>query len=230
MNQKVWPHSLSPTFGMIHEGADRDDEIGEREAVREIGDARLRMEEGADRHDRVDRIAHVELDDVRRREVRVANHRHVPSAVLLREERRAPVDGDGVDRQPLDVVEDRAHLLARRHRGHVARARLPQIAGETEAADELQRNLGPEDRQPIGLELGREGIQSGAPAENLLIDADDEIEGAERRRPDEERLHIDDGVGVFRDGGATGGLGGQAHVSLLDFSAPPLFREAAKKG
>jgi hypothetical protein len=115
----------------------------------------------------------------------------VPGAVLLREERSAPVNGDAVNDKPLNQDNETTGLFTRRNGVDVAVARLPQIAGKAETGDELQRDFGPEDRHPIRLELRGKRIQAGAPAIDLLIDANDQIEDVQDRKADPHAAQVD---------------------------------------
>src|SRR3984893_2295937 len=208
---------VEPDVREDHERADEQENIGNRPALGGIGrKPGPRIHEAAHADHDIHRVAHIELDDMARREVGVADHRHMPGAVLLREVAGTPVNGDTVDGNPADQVEDTAHFLARGDVRDVRVAGLPHPADHGEEGDQFDRLLDVEDGHPVGGEFGSKRIEPRELAENLLVDTYADIEGVEREHPDNQRNPVE--KGRLGDGrGLAGACSScyKAHVTCL---------------
>ena len=120
---------------------------------------------------------------------------------------------DAVKHQPLHLDNKTAHLFARRQIREVARARLPKIAGQRKAGNQLKRDLGPKDRHPIGLELRRKRVQAGTPAVNLLVNAHDQIKYVQQHQANPHPTQIN--YGYLSSSSAGCCVSRRAHIFLL---------------
>jgi len=155
-----------------HERADYGHQVRQRQPIGEEGQPGLGVQERAKAGDDVDRVAQVELNDVRRGEVGVAHDGLMPGAVLLGEVGGAPVDGVGIGEQPDQVGHVATQFFPRFDRGQVAVTGLPDIAPQDGGGDDFQDDFGVQEVHPVGFEFRCEGIETGGPAVYAFIPTD----------------------------------------------------------
>ena len=181
-----------------HEGASDRDQVRQGQAFAPERQAGLGVQEGSAARDDVDRVAQVELDDVRRGEVGVAHDRLMPGAVLLGEVGSAPVDGPCVSKQPYQVGDVAAQFFAGGQSGQVAVAGLPDVAPQDRSRDDFQHDFDVQEVHPVGFELRRERVEASGPAVNALVPANPRVEHGVDRESERQPLDVQQRL-VFRD-------------------------------
>ena len=174
-----------------HERADHGHQVRQRQAFRKEGQPGLGVQERAKAGDDVDRVAQVELDDVRRREVGVAHDRLVPGAVLLGEVGGAPVNGIRIGEQPDEVGHVAAQLFTRLDSSQVAVAGLPDVAPQDGGGDDFQDDFGVQEVHPVGFKLRGKGVEAGGPAIHAFIPADPRVEYRVDRKGEGEPFFVE---------------------------------------
>ncbi len=115
----------------------------------------------------------------------------MPDGGLLGEETQPPIEGESENHEPLHESENPRQFGCGFKRAELPIARAPQVADETNSAEEPERDSDRENIGPVGLKLGREGIEPGAPAKGVLVKDDQKVEHAQAADSKEERLSVE---------------------------------------
>ena len=140
----------------------------------------------------------------------------MPDRRLLGEEAQAPEQGERKNHQPLDEIEQPSHFERGGELREIAVARAPKIGDESAAAEDRNEDGRIQQIGPIELEFGREGIEAGVPAEELLVEAQERHEERYREDADQDGSCIDDPFSMLCD--ADGVSFGRAHGVCLQKS------------